>query len=131
LPYWVYFAFDIASRDVTPGSAARATAIAALYLPIVLIVAYLSGAIPAAITGAGYAFMLELQPSIARSKPLRMACAAAIGFATCALWALTFGQLKIIEFVGSIAWGLTACGVFAGAVLAYIFPREDSRNAAA
>lgn len=133
LPYWVFFVFDVASRDPVPGlvSVLKAIAISIFYIPIVLIAAYLSAAVPAAIAGAGYGYLIKLRPHIGQLKPVRMACASTIAAAVCALWALTFGQLAVIEFVGDIIWALIGCGAFAGAVLAFFFPRQDSRNAAA
>lgn len=133
LPYWVYFAFQVAAQNSRPGatSALRGVAAAAFYFPIVLFAAYVAAAIPAALSGAGYALLLQKQPSLVGSKSLRVICAGAISFFVCALWALTAGQSSAIEFVGSATWPLATCGAFAGAVLAFLFPRSDSRNAAA
>jgi hypothetical protein len=133
LPYLVYLVFEVASRATAPGLPALLKAIAgvAFNAPFVLIAAYVAAVMPAALAGAGYAYLLSRKPSISGNRWLRVLCAAAIAFAICAVWALTLGQLTIMEYVGKMAWTVIGCGVFAAIVLSIIFPRHWPQHAAA
>jgi hypothetical protein len=133
LPYFAYFAWEVASRGAAPGvlGAFKAIAAVAFYVPFVLIAAYVAASIPAALVGAGYAYLLNRKPTIGQNRWLRALCAAAIAVVVCALWALTFGQLTIMEYVGKMLWTLVGCGAFAAVVLATFFPKQRIPDAAA
>ena len=133
LPYLVYFVCTVALRvdSSGPSSVLKALAGAALYVPIVLIGAYLAAIVPAALVGAAYAYFLNHYPHIVGKRSLRVLCACAIAFLACSLWVATFGKLSIIEFVGKMYWPIVVCGVFAAMVLSFFFPKQDRRLAAA
>lgn len=115
IPYSLYFVLEVVSR----GSGALAgVAAAALYVPIVLIAAYIAGAVPAAVVGGSYAYVLSRWPRFGQNRAWRTLSASSIAFVVCLLWTLSFGQLSIAEFVGKAMWPVVGCGVFAAAVLA-------------
>jgi hypothetical protein len=118
IPYWLYFAAEVASRGSGSSDVLAGVAAAALYVPIVLIAAYIAGVVPAAVVGGSYAYALRRWPRLGRTRAWRTLGAATIAFVVCLLWTLSFGQLTILEFVGKALWPVVGCGVFAAIVLA-------------
>jgi hypothetical protein len=118
IPYSLYFVVEVASRGSGFSDALAGVAAAALYVPIVLIAAYVAGVVPAAVVGGSYAYALRRWPRLGRNRVWRTLGASTIAFVVCLLWTLSFGQLTIVEFVGKAMWPVVGCGVFAAVVLA-------------
>jgi hypothetical protein len=125
-------AVRFAATAQTPGGVTVAKVIFAIvyFGLLAAATAYVTAAVPAALAGGAYAYVLGRWSSLFGSKLRRVSMAVAVALVVCAAWVLTVGHLRVAEYLLGMLWPVLGCGAFAAAVLAYLYPRGPGATAA-